>query len=141
MTVTSFIANPFYYLTPFVMRTLPCLRSSVAALSLSLLLAFPLASAAVPDFTAAGVIAALKASPSYSSSPYNETFNLGTTNLRGWIYNSGDQANSTVMELQTDLSRQILITVASTPGSAVLATVIRICRLRSVCSPNTAEFA
>ena len=121
MTVTSILMSPIYNRIPFVMRTPPCLRSSVAALSLSLLLAFPLAHAAIPDFTATGVIAALKANPSYSSSPYNETFNLGATGLRGWIYDGGGQPNSAVMGLNTDLSRQILITVASAPASAVLA--------------------
>lgn len=61
----------------------------VALLSAFLGLSPTLALAAAPDFTAAGVIAALKASSSYSSSPYNETYNLGATGLRGWIYDGG----------------------------------------------------
>ena len=72
-----------------------------------------------PDLTGAGVIAALKSDPKYSSRPYSETFNLGATGLRGWIYidnnNAGDYG------LLTAPSRQILVTVAEAPASAVLA--------------------
>ena len=77
------------------------------------------AQAAPPDLTSAGVIAALKSNPSYSNRPYSETYNLGATGLRGWIYidnnNAGDYG------LITAPSRQILVTVASAPASAVLA--------------------
>jgi autotransporter-associated beta strand protein len=74
-----------------------------------------------PDFRIAGTIAALKADPKYSSSPYGETYNLGATGLRGWIYDNGNRRDSEVLSLTTEWSRQILITVASAPGNAVLA--------------------
>jgi len=40
----------------------------------------------VPDLTSAGAIAALKTDPK-STPVYGETYNLGATGLRGWIYN------------------------------------------------------
>ena len=73
--------------------------------------------AAPPDLTVAGAIAALKTNPN-SSPVYGETYNLGPTGLRGWIYiGGGNGADGTI----TTESRQILITVASSPGNAVLA--------------------
>ena len=72
-----------------------------------------------PDLTGAGVIAALKSDPGYSSRPYSETYNLGATGLRGWIYI--DSADAGADGLITAPSRQILVTVASAPASAVLA--------------------
>ena len=46
------------------------------------------------------------------------TYNLGPTGLRGWIYiGGGNGADGTI----TTESRQILVTVASAPGDAVLA--------------------
>jgi Family of unknown function (DUF6288) len=71
--------------------------------------------------TAPGVIDALQTNPLYSSRPYRETFNLGATGLRGWIYidERTDQADH--YGIFTAPSRQILITVAEAPGSAVLA--------------------
>ena len=81
------------------------------------------AQAAPPDLTATGVIAALKAddllvTPLYSPR-YSQTYNLGATGLRGWIYiSSGNMGPDDII---TGESRQILVTVASTPGSAVLA--------------------
>ena len=87
---------------------------------MALLISFPLLAQAFspnPDLTAAGAIAALKADPD-SSPLYGETYNLGSTGLRGWIYiGGGNGADGTI----TVSSRQILVTVASTPGSAVLA--------------------
>ena len=74
-----------------------------------------------PDLTAAGVIAALKSDPGYSSRSYGETYNLGPTGLRGWIYMDASNPNAGSHGLITTLSRQILVTVASTPASAVLA--------------------
>ena len=105
------------------MKPISYLRMSlpVALAGMFLALSPTLALAAVPDFTATGVIAALKASSSYSSSPYNETYNLGATGLRGWIYDGGGHPHAGVLGLSTDSSRQILITVASAPASAVLA--------------------
>lgn len=95
-------------------------RAVILMMSL-LLLAFssPLhAYSAKPDLTAVGVIATLKTDAS-SSPPYGETYNLGPTGLRGWIYI--DRNNVGQDGLQTAQSRQILVTVASTPGNAVLA--------------------
>ena len=71
-----------------------------------------------PDLTAAGAIAALKTDPN-SSPLYAETYNLGATGLRGWIYI--DRNNMGAEGLMTAQSRQILVTVASAPASAVLA--------------------
>ncbi len=89
-------------------------------IALALLLACSsFAFAAVPDLTGAGVIAALKSDPNYSNRPYSETYNLGPTGLRGWIYIDGNNAGD--YGLITAPSRQILVTVASTPASAVLA--------------------
>ena len=59
-----------------------------AAIALTFLLAFPSAALAYspqPDLTVAGAIAALKADPN-ASRKYSETYNLGATGLRGWIY-------------------------------------------------------
>ncbi|MCE9608611.1 MAG: DUF6288 domain-containing protein [Chthoniobacter sp.] len=71
-----------------------------------------------PDLTANGAIATLKTD--VNASPlYGESYNLGPTGLRGWIYI--DRNNMGNDGLQTAQSRQILVTIASTPGSAVLA--------------------
>jgi autotransporter-associated beta strand protein len=70
-----------------------------------------------PDLTAAGVIAALKTDPN-ATPVYGETYNLGATGLRGWIYIGGGTPFDGTLTVN---SRQILVTVASTPGSAVLA--------------------
>ena len=53
---------------------------------MTLLLAFQsLVQAAPPDLTATGAIASLKADTS-ANPTYDETYNLGATGLRGWIY-------------------------------------------------------
>ncbi len=65
--------------------------------------------AAPPDLTAAGVIAGIDRS---------DTYNLGATGLRGWIY--VDRNNVGDVGKMTDQSRQILVTTASAPGNAVL---------------------
>ncbi|MCF7734661.1 MAG: HEAT repeat domain-containing protein, partial [Akkermansiaceae bacterium] len=103
------------------MNTLLRPRPQLTAITLSLLLAatgLVQAYSPDPDLTAAGAIAALKVDPN-SSPKYGETYNLGPTGLRGWIYlnrpNKGQEG------LITESSRQILVTVASPPGSAVLA--------------------
>ncbi len=89
-------------------------------MAMLLLFAFPafaLAFSPKPDLTAAGAIATLKADTN-SSPLYGETYNLGATGLRGWIYiGGGNGADGTI----TTSSRQILVTVASAPGNAVLA--------------------
>ena len=70
-----------------------------------------------PDLIAAGVIAALKADAN-SSPLYTESYNLGPTGLRGWMYR--DPANMGQEGLQTNQDRQILITAvgAGTPAAS-----------------------
>ena len=104
------------------MNTLTHSRTALPALFLTLLLALSGAlRAAPPDLTAAGVIAALKTDTT-ATPEYGETYNLGPTGLRGWIYLSGGAGNTHGADgTMTGESRQILVTVASTPGSAVLA--------------------
>ncbi len=94
-----------------------------AGAAMALLLAFPGLAQAYspnPDLTASGAIAALKVDPN-ASHPFAETYNLGPTGLRGWIYMDTGNPDAGSHGLITALSRQILVTVASTPGSAVLA--------------------
>ena len=94
-----------------------------AGAAMALLLAFPGLAQAYspnPDLTASGAIAALKVDPN-ASHPFAETYNLGPTGLRGWIYMDTSNPDAGTYGLITALSRQILVTVASTPGSAVLA--------------------
>jgi autotransporter-associated beta strand protein len=96
-------------------------RASLPVIRLALLLAFSSAALAYspkPDLTVSGAIATLKGD-SNSSPVYSETYNLGPTGLRGWIYI--DRNNTGNEGLITAQSRQILVTVASSPGSAVLA--------------------
>lgn len=77
----------------------------------------PLAQAAPPDLTAAGAIAALKADNLANANPsYGETYNLGPTGLRGWIYIDRNNAGS--QGLMTAQSRQILITVVAAGSSS-----------------------
>ena len=102
------------------MKNHPSRRAPGLVIALLLGLA-ALVQAAPPDLTATGVIAALKSNPSYSSRSYSETFNLGPTGLRGWIYMDTNNPIAGQYGLITAPSRQILVTVASTPGSAVLA--------------------
>jgi autotransporter-associated beta strand protein len=71
-----------------------------------------------PELTATGVIAALKGDTK-ASPPYSQTYNLGSTNLRGWIYT--DPNNAGQQGLITALSRQILVTVVESTTSDVLA--------------------
>ena len=74
-----------------------------------------------PDLTAAGAIATLKTDTN-SSPVYGETYNLGATGLRGWIYLSSGWGNTHGADgTMTGESRQILVTVAVAPGNAVLA--------------------
>ncbi len=63
-----------------------------------------------PDLTAEGVISTIKRTA---------TYNLGPTGLRGWIYISDGGVGAD--GLMTNESRQILVTVASSPADAVLA--------------------
>ncbi len=84
----------------------------LASASIFLLMASS-AQAAPPDLTAPGVIATIDRS---------ETYNLGATGLRGWIYITRGAGNTHGQDgTMTAESRQILVTVASSPGNAVLA--------------------
>ena len=84
-------------------------RAVCTSICLAVLSVFaPSVQAAPPNLTAAGVITTLKADSNYSSPPYSETYNLGATGLRGWIYiGGGNGADGTI----TTESRQILVTV------------------------------
>ena len=70
------------------------------------------AQAAPPDLTAPGVIATINRS---------ETYNLGATGLRGWIYLDRSGGTQGADGTMTGESRQILVTVASAPANTVLA--------------------
>ncbi|OYV07148.1 MAG: hypothetical protein CFE26_02555, partial [Verrucomicrobiales bacterium VVV1] len=96
------------------MKTPPFTRPLFTSLWLSLFLLLPAwVHGAPPDLTAAGVIATINRSA---------TYNLGATGLRGWIYLSGGAGNTHGADgTMTGESRQILVTVASAPGNAVLA--------------------
>ena len=63
----------------------------------------------VPDLTTAGAIAALKTDPD-SSPVYGDTYNLGATGMRGWIYNKMDSDHERAQGRTTLNSRQILVT-------------------------------
>lgn len=90
---------------------------SFAALLLIICAGTAQAASPNPDLTAAGAIAALKVDTA-SSPLYTETYNLGATGMRGWIYiGGGNGADGTI----TVSSRQILVTVASAPANAVMA--------------------
>ncbi len=74
----------------------------------------PFTAAAEPDFTAPDVIGNFKkpgGSDQYGVRQYKETYNLGVTGIRGWIYNGNEKADTKGLELSTDLSRKILVTV------------------------------
>ena len=91
------------------MKTYLHLRMAwIDVLGLTLLLTFPsLVQAAPPDLTAAGVIATLKSNPTYSLRPYSETWNLGPTGLRGWIYiGGGNGADGTIT---TEWTTQLIV--------------------------------
>lgn len=72
------------------------------------------------DLTSSGAIAALKADPN-ASFAYTQTYNLGATGLRGWIYVDTSNKDSGSHGLLTALSRQILVTVAAAPGNSTMA--------------------
>jgi autotransporter-associated beta strand protein len=106
------VPHPSSMIAPLMPRAISSVRWLAVAAAL-----WSSAMAAAPDLTAAGAIASLKADPD-ASPVYGETYNLGPTGLRGWIYiGGGNGADGTI----TTESRQILVTVASTPGNAVLA--------------------
>lgn len=70
------------------MKNIPSPWAAGAAIWLALLLVFSTNARAYspnPDLTATGAIAALKIDAN-SAPPYNTTYNLGATGLRGWIF-------------------------------------------------------
>jgi hypothetical protein len=75
----------------------------------------------VPDLTAAGAIAALKTDPN-SKPVYGQTYNLGATGLRGWIYNWEASNHERAQGRTTQASRQILVTHvgAASPADGVV---------------------
>jgi autotransporter-associated beta strand protein len=88
--------------------------------ALATIFAIPL-HAAPPDLTALGVIKAIENVPGYSYPPYNRTYNLGATGLRGWIHLNNDRGDDTgTYGFMTETSRQILVTTAEAPGNANL---------------------
>jgi autotransporter-associated beta strand protein len=106
-------------------QKLPFLKTTLRALALALSIA-GVCTAQTPapsDLTAAGAIDAIKARTDVPR--YDNAYNLGSTGLRGWVdqiwYLPGNAGSNTALGKITDASRQILVTVASTPGSAVVA--------------------
>jgi hypothetical protein len=99
-----------------------CKQSVFGAICLAAMMGMPASlHAAPPDLTAAGAIAALKADAN-ASPAYGETYNLGPTGQRGWIYLSGGWGDTHGEDgTMTGESRQILVTVASESANAVLA--------------------
>ena len=75
----------------------------------------------VPDLTKAGAIAALKTDPK-SFPVYSETYNLGATGMRGWIYNWEESNHERAQGRTTQTSRQILVTHvgAASPADGVV---------------------
>jgi hypothetical protein len=74
-----------------------------------------------PDLTAAGAIAAIQTDP-HSSPVYGETYNLGATGMRGWIYNKMESNHERAQGRTTQNSRQILVTHvgAASPADGVV---------------------
>ena len=90
------------------------------ALTLAALLALPTAVlAAPPDLTTVDL------STVRSNSAYPDTYNLGPTGMRGWIYVTSNSGSLNIGQegLITDESRQILVTVVAsgTPAASGLA--------------------
>ena len=100
------------------------MKPSIKTIGLLATLAMGLASSLssqVPDLTAAGAIAALKTDPK-SSPVYGETYNLGATGLRGWIYTKAANNLDAAQGRTTLASRQILVTHvgAGSPADGVV---------------------
>ena len=88
---------------------------------------------APPDLRATGVIDALRHKGpdgrydghiqfgSGSSRSYDDTYNLGATGMRGWIYDFNPRKDARELGFATELSRQILVTTVGpdTPASRV----------------------
>ena len=88
------------------------MKTSIKTIGLLAALAVGLTSplfSQVPDLTAAGAIAALKTDPK-STPVYGQTYNLGATGMRGWIYNWEASNLERAQGRTTQVSRQILVT-------------------------------
>ena len=74
-----------------------------------------------PDLIKTGAIAALKTDPN-SLPVYGQTYNLGATGLRGWIYNGEADNHERAHGRTTQASRQILVTHvgAASPADGVV---------------------
>jgi hypothetical protein len=100
------------------------MKTSIKTIGLLSALAMGLTSplfSQVPDLTAAGAIAALKTDPN-SKPVYGQTYNLGATGLRGWIYNWEASNHERAQGRTTQASRQILVTHvgAASPADGVV---------------------
>jgi hypothetical protein len=75
----------------------------------------------VPDLTKTGAIAAIKTDPN-SLPVYGQTYNLGATGMRGWIYNGEADNHERAHGRTTQASRQILVTHvgAASPADGVV---------------------
>ena len=70
-----------------IMRLPLRLRELITAASLVAVSISPTANATVhPDMTQANVLAMVKNNQILGLTPYQSTYNLGATGLRGWIY-------------------------------------------------------
>jgi hypothetical protein len=98
----------------------PSIKTTIILAALAMGLTSPLFSQ-VPDLTAAGAIAALKTDPK-STPVYGQTYNLGATGLRGWIYNWEASNHERAQGRTTQASRQILVTHvgAASPADKVV---------------------
>jgi Family of unknown function (DUF6288)/Putative Ig domain len=101
------------------MRLPLCFRPLILATTLASVFVPPSAEATVhPDLTQASVINQVKNNQIPGLTPYQSTYNLGATGLRGWMYrgdNNIPMSNSNLQGLATVWSRQILVTVATAP--------------------------
>jgi hypothetical protein len=100
------------------------MKTSIKTIGLLAALAMGLTSplfSQVPDLTKDGAIAALKTDPK-STPVYGETYNLGATGLRGWIYNWEASNHERAQGRTTQASRQILVTHvgAASPADGVV---------------------
>jgi Family of unknown function (DUF6288) len=120
--IIIFKINPIMKPKSFLSQSLTC------ALSLASLILVPSVSwSDAPDLKEDNVISGLKntavidnviryvghkkyAPGGVSFRSYDDTYNLGTTGMRGWIYAFNPKKDANYFGLATDLSRQILVT-------------------------------
>jgi autotransporter-associated beta strand protein len=115
-----------------IMKSMSFIYSSLfGAFSVASMVLFPSVMwAAEPSLTEPGVIDALRHKNAsgyydghvqYSSRSYDDTYNLGATGMRGWIYDFNPRKDARELGFATELSRKILVTTvgADTPASRV----------------------